>query len=352
MPEISVIVPVYNVEKYLSRCIDSILAQTFTDFELILVDDGSPDNCGFICDEYAAKDERILVIHKGNGGVSKARNVALDIATGKIIFFCDSDDYLKNDYLAVMLQAMYSRDSDSVACNFTIINEQGDATIDRKEYNDVVLHNEQQIKEYILNDVLQGKVAWGMCSRLYKKDIIDAYNLRICENCENFAEDLCFFLTYLVHCKRISSIDYAGYYYFQRSDSMMGIARNDIKLNALNEVSFYFYHHLHECSFDKIKKNYYIIHFLIIHNQYEKVWYTNSFLSIPTESKKVKKKKWYRKNTLKFVLKYRKVLPYVDMEQNRVFDYRNICFYSVHKNYNLFRIASGVYYKFWRVRNR
>ena len=99
MPEISIIVPVYNTEKYLHRCIDSILAQTFTDFELILVDDGSPDNCPQICDEYAEKDCRVKVIHQENGGLSAARNAGIDIATGTFIFFCDSDDYIKEDCL-------------------------------------------------------------------------------------------------------------------------------------------------------------------------------------------------------------------------------------------------------------
>jgi len=90
-PKISIIVPVYKVEPYLRKCIDSILAQTFTDFELILVDDGSPDGCGKICDEYAKKDNRILVIHKSNGGLSSARNAGLEIAKGEYIGFVDSD---------------------------------------------------------------------------------------------------------------------------------------------------------------------------------------------------------------------------------------------------------------------
>lgn len=94
MPTISIIVPVYNVEAYLCRCIDSILAQTFTDFELILVDDGSPDNCSSICDEYAKKDSRIVVVHKENGGLSDARNTGLDIAKGEYIGFVDSDDFI------------------------------------------------------------------------------------------------------------------------------------------------------------------------------------------------------------------------------------------------------------------
>ena len=99
MTRISVIVPVYNVEKYLSRCVDSILNQTFTDFECILVDDGSPDNCGKICDEYAKKDKRVKVIHKQNGGLSDARNTGLDIAGGEYIYFLDSDDYVEYNLL-------------------------------------------------------------------------------------------------------------------------------------------------------------------------------------------------------------------------------------------------------------
>ena len=94
MCRVSVIVPVYKVEPYLRECVESVMAQTLTDIEIILVDDGSPDNCGAICDEYAAKDTRITVIHKENGGLSDARNVGLDIATGEYIGFVDSDDWI------------------------------------------------------------------------------------------------------------------------------------------------------------------------------------------------------------------------------------------------------------------
>ena len=109
-PEISIIVPVYNVEKYLKRCIDSILNQSFTDFELILVDDGSTDNSGEIIDEYAIKDERIKVIHKENGGLSSARNVGIEYSKGNYIAFVDSDDYINKNmykfYIKMLLNIM------------------------------------------------------------------------------------------------------------------------------------------------------------------------------------------------------------------------------------------------------
>ena len=123
MPQISVIVPVYKVEKYIHRCVDSILGQTFTDFELILVDDGSPDNCGAICDEYAAKDSRIHVIHQANGGLSAARNAGIDWAfansDSEWLTFVDSDDYLYHEYLERMYDAVITTGTRICTCNAT-----------------------------------------------------------------------------------------------------------------------------------------------------------------------------------------------------------------------------------------
>lgn len=115
---ISVIVPFYKVEQYLHRCIDSILAQTYRDLEIILVDDGSPDNCGLICDEYASKDSRIKVIHKTNGGVSSARNAGLDAASGDYIAFVDSDDYLMPNMYEILLETLLSKEADIAICNY------------------------------------------------------------------------------------------------------------------------------------------------------------------------------------------------------------------------------------------
>ena len=111
-PKVSVIVPVYNVEKLLQRCIDSILAQTFTDFELLLIDDGSKDKSGEICDEYAANDDRIIVIHKDNGGVAEARNAGLRAARGELIGFVDADDWLAPEMYAILYDNMLKEDAD------------------------------------------------------------------------------------------------------------------------------------------------------------------------------------------------------------------------------------------------
>lgn len=125
MPVISVIVPVYNAEPYLARCIDSIMSQTFEDFEVLIVDDGSQDKSGEICDEYAAKDSRIRVFHKENGGVSSARNLGLDNATGEWIAFVDSDDWVDEEYLSCLYDAAISLDRSIVVCDFVEINKDG-----------------------------------------------------------------------------------------------------------------------------------------------------------------------------------------------------------------------------------
>ena len=127
MPTISVIVPVYKVEKYIHRCVDSILNQTFSDFELILVDDGSPDNCGAICDEYAAKDSRVVVIHQENGGLSAARNAGIDWAfansDSQWLSFIDSDDWVHPEYLQKLLDTAVNNSAEVAFCTLTAFTE-------------------------------------------------------------------------------------------------------------------------------------------------------------------------------------------------------------------------------------
>ncbi|MCL1981714.1 MAG: glycosyltransferase family 2 protein [Clostridiales bacterium] len=139
---ISVIVPVYNVAPYLPKCIDSILAQVHHDLEIILIDDGSEDNSGTICDEYAKKDQRIQVIHQANGGQSSARNVGLDIATGDYIAFIDSDDFIMPNMFSAMLAAMEREDADLAICGVQLVNESG---------REVVWKNEQQVKDGVMD---------------------------------------------------------------------------------------------------------------------------------------------------------------------------------------------------------
>lgn len=163
MPELSIIVPVYKVEKYLPRCIDSILAQTFGDFELILIDDGSPDGCGRICDEYAQKDKRIVVIHQKNMGVSAARNAGLDIARGRYIGFVDSDDWIEPQMYEVMVDAIRENGADMAVCGVRYADEDGKFTrADR-------LSESVYSRDGLLEDVfaMPNKLGGGCCNKVF-----------------------------------------------------------------------------------------------------------------------------------------------------------------------------------------
>ena len=161
MPELSIIVPVYKVELYLSKCIDSILAQTFTDFELILIDDGSPDRCGEICDEYAARDSRIIVIHQENQGVSAARNAGLDIAAGEFIGFVDSDDWIEPEMYTAMLNEKQAHDVDVVFCKYTKCSEKGLAIETLKTEKTFFQNTEDLLGSLFKKPLPTGGVCWN-----------------------------------------------------------------------------------------------------------------------------------------------------------------------------------------------
>lgn len=175
MPELSIIVPVYKVEKYLPRCIDSILAQTFGDFELILIDDGSPDGCGRICDEYAKKDKRIVVIHQKNMGVSAARNAGLDIARGRYIGFVDSDDWIEPQMYEVMMDAIRENGADMAVCGVRYADEDGKFTrADR-------LSEGVYTRAGLLEDVfaMPNKLGGGCCNKVFDASKIASVRFKV-----------------------------------------------------------------------------------------------------------------------------------------------------------------------------
>lgn len=179
-PKISVIVPVYNVEKYLRRCIDSILAQTFTDFELLLIDDGSTDKSGEICDEYAKKDSRVRVFHKENGGVSSARNLGLDNAQGEWITFVDSDDKL--DFYGLETLA------NNISVNTNIIIGAYYSCYDEKKQLVEIFPGSYKSEEYV-DMILLGKVNVAFWAKLYRKKVFYHDTLNLPKDIKN-SEDL------------------------------------------------------------------------------------------------------------------------------------------------------------------
>lgn len=214
-PKISVIVPVYNVVQYLPRCIDSILAQTFTDFELLLVDDGSPDNSGKICDEYAEKDSRIHVFHKENGGVSSARNAGLELAMGIYCCFVDSDDWLTPTYLQNFIDC-HPEEYDVVLQSFYISNTYKNHTETR------ILPDKEIVGSTALSVFLEeyeGVHNGFLWHRLFHLDIIKKHKIRFPEGI-SFAEDGCFFFNYLQYGNKYILSSKIGYYYLMDGNGL------------------------------------------------------------------------------------------------------------------------------------
>lgn len=232
MAEVSIIVPVYQVEKYLRQCIDSILAQTFTDYELILVDDGSKDQSGEICDEYAGIDARVKVVHKENGGLSDARNRGMDQMIGNYFMFVDSDDYIAPTMVECLYKSILNEDADIVACNFLYFFEN-----DRKKDFSTNIKSEvlsgAEIFYHRKNERNYGiwTVAWN---KLYKRESFGNVRFRLGKYHEDefWANEI-----YQMDIK-IVTIPECLYYYRQRNNSIMGkksIARDFDIIEAFQE---------------------------------------------------------------------------------------------------------------------
>lgn len=213
-PIISVIVPVYNVEKYLHRCVDSILAQTFTDFELLLIDDGSTDNSGKICDEYAEKDKCVRVFHEKNGGASSARNIGIDYSRGEYIVFIDSDDYVAVNYLGDLIT--YAMDKNASLVLQSPIRIYSDNKMVFNHLDEFFYMGKNGLKAFIKDGFLMYSEPH---SKLFQSDIIKEYNILFPKGVI-IGEDGIFLAQYLQYVENIFISDKHGYYYSKYGSSV------------------------------------------------------------------------------------------------------------------------------------
>ncbi len=232
-PLISVIVPIYNVEKYLAKCIDSIVAQSYTNLEIILVDDGSPDSCGQICDEYAQCDVRIKVIHQQNGGVVNARNTAISIASGDFLSFVDADDWLEESFYEKMLKEAIEGKHQIVFCDWNVIRMGG-----IKETNSVFFSSNPKI-------VLRRNLSVGnsmdcaLWNKLIQKNFYDECNIITDQNC-TMMEDLFISIQLLYNANNIGYVHESLYNYVSRIDSATGNKeKNPLLMSAPNIYHVY-----------------------------------------------------------------------------------------------------------------
>lgn len=232
---ISVVIPIYKVEKYLPTCLDSIVGQTYRNLEIILVDDASPDGCGEICDRYGAADSRIRIVHKEkNGGLSEARNTGMEVASGKYLFFVDSDDWLAEDALEKLYGGLkrYGTDCCVGACVTMLEDETGEMKASRETHKGERCETSKEAMEHVL---LAGSSA---CNRLYKREMLEG--LRFPQGRIN--EDEPFVLCLYERMERIAFLDCETYFYRKRKNSIttsdFSVKKVDCVYNSRDNLEF------------------------------------------------------------------------------------------------------------------
>ena len=221
---ISVIVPVYKVEKYLNKCIESIVNQTYKNLEIILVDDGSPDECGKICDNYAQKDMRIKVIHKENGGLSDARNAGINISNGKYISFIDSDDYIDLEYIELLYKTIKKDKSDMAISSHKVIYENG-TILEKATKEESILESKEVLKRILYDDGIDLS-AWA---KLYKIELFE--EIRYPKG--RLFEDAATTYKLVDTCKKISIISKSTYNYIIRGNSITNVNFSEKKMDLI-----------------------------------------------------------------------------------------------------------------------
>lgn len=211
---VSIIVPVYNVEAYLKDCINSLIAQTYKNIEIILIDDGSSDSSGLICDYYKEKDERIKVIHKTNGGLSDARNSGIEVAIGEMIAFVDSDDVVCNDFVEYLVCLMLSEQSDISGCRYNRMEENGHIINENKNYQEVLINGNNNCMKHLLSDDAIDTMA---CGKLYKIELFKKIRFPV----GKYHEDVYTTYKVIAQCNKIIIGAEIKYNYRQRQNSIV-----------------------------------------------------------------------------------------------------------------------------------
>lgn len=233
-PFVSIIVPIYKVEKLLPRCVESLMRQSLSNIEIILVDDESPDRCGEIADEFAKRDNRIRVLHKKNGGLGSARNAGLEIASGEYVGFVDSDDWVEDDMFEKLYHSAKRHQADMTMGGFCRINERGDKRIQLDRLQRDVYEGKQVIEDILIpmigseskaeDDV---SIEMGVCKNIYKHELLTLHQLRFQSEREYISEDLIFHIDVLSKARRVSVVQEPLYNYWLNTQSLSQSYRSD-----------------------------------------------------------------------------------------------------------------------------
>ena len=246
-PIVSIIIPVYNAEKNIERCIESVLKQDYENFELILMNDGSKDSSGKICDEYAAKDGRIRIVHKENSGVSDTRNKAIDMAKGKYLQFIDSDDWITTDATRLMVHMAEENNCEMVITDFYRVI--GERLAHKGDIHEDGLLTREEFALYMMEDPADFYygVLWN---KLYRRDIVEKYKLRMDENI-SWCEDFIFNMEYIRHIEHVYALHVPIYYYVKTPGSLVSQGMSITKTIQMKRTVFKCYNEFYKDIFDE-----------------------------------------------------------------------------------------------------
>lgn len=225
---ISVIIPIYNVQPYLKRCVDSVCGQSYTDLEILLIDDGSTDESGSLCDLLAKSDSRIQVYHQENRGLSAARNLGLEKTNGDFIAFVDSDDFILPNMLQTLHDVLEKYDCDIASCSFIKFTDHI-LKIENSAKKLKIFSSEDALRDLFLSGVFQETV-WN---KLYRRSVLENLNFPV----GKYHEDIFFTYQAFLHAKKIAAVDFIGYGYFQRQDSISGAKFSSKRFDALEGMA-------------------------------------------------------------------------------------------------------------------
>lgn len=227
---VSVVVPIYGVEDYLENCVNSILNQTYKNIEIILVDDGSPDKCGKICDDYAILDSRVKVLHKKNGGLSDARNVGIEVACGKYITFIDSDDYISEDYISVLLKSLMEEDADISICKLKATSNLKEDVSSKTQEGIFIYSTETAIEEMLYSK----EFSTSACGRMFCTNLFDDVRFPV----GRYSEDLFTIYRIILQSKKIVFVKREAYFYYTRPGSITNEKFSIKQLDTIDALHF------------------------------------------------------------------------------------------------------------------
>ena len=306
---VSVIIPIYNASKYLSNTIECILNQTYRNLEIILLNDGSTDNSLCICNEYRAKDDRIIVIDKPNSGQGDTRNKGIEVASGKYIYFADSDDLM--DLKLIETAVCGIKDNDLYVFNYYHSYERKDGGRTNQKERDFLegdyrIGSDKERLKFISNYFLNYGCGFEVWNRLYRADIIKNRNISFPVFKPVIAEDACFNLFYLMHVNKLKVTNERLYYYLYRADSSMGSDRGIVRANQYNRLSKCLYDYLDSISYRYMISNFCVIHVRLLYHELMN-------LSLKDVSKELSKIEDYDFNSNRLAEARRKPLLFIEV---------------------------------------